>query len=195
MKRRTVIAARSTFGRVARALLALGLCGCLDNKLAEGPAAERDVFIAQQRDFAKYLDWMIFEHDVQNDHGGVVGKTTVYLNELPPEESKGFPVGTMLLKTMRPVDSADMSIHAMVKRGSGFNPKGALGWEFFELALSKKSGAPFILWRGEDPPSGEQYQLLLGANNLMPMADESDCNSCHAYAKDGTFDSVADLLK
>jgi hypothetical protein len=196
--KRTLIVARNTSAWVGGALLALGLCACLDNKLVdeEPDAGKKKVFIAQQRDFLKYLDWMVFDKDVPGSHGGVIGKTTVYLNELPPQGSAEFPVGTMLLKTMQATDSPDMSIHAMVKRGSGFNPKGALGWEFFELALQKKDGMPFILWRGTDPPTGEMYKLLLGANDLMPMEAESDCNSCHAYdAKDGTFDRIATLLK
>jgi hypothetical protein len=61
--------------------------------------------------------------------------------------------------------------------------------------LAKKNGVPFILWRGEKPPTGEKYQLLLSAANLALMDAETDCNGCHASAKDGTFDSLADLLK
>jgi hypothetical protein len=178
----------------ASALLAAGLCGCLDNKLAEEAGGTPDVFIAQQRDFDDYADWITYEKEISDDHGGVVGKTTVYLNEMPPEDAQRFPVGTILVKTMEPSDDSRLTIHAMVKRGLGFNTKGALGWEYFELALNKNS-LPIILWRGEDPPTGEMYRVLLQKNDLaQDMMVESSCNSCHAEARDGTFDDVAALL-
>lgn len=177
--------------------LALGLGGCLDNKLADdpdAPVAQKSVFLAQQRDFAEYRDWMTFEKDRMDDHGGVLGTTTIYLNELPTDGAEKFPVGTMLVKTMAPADGSRFTIHAMVKRGSTFNAKGALGWEFFELALNKKD-VPIILWRGADPPSGEQYQVLLSKNEIATdTTGEASCNSCHASAQDGTFDDVAALL-
>jgi hypothetical protein len=194
MMRIARLSARRACALAGSALFALGLGACLDNKLANEPGAQRVVYIAQQRDFAAYGDWMSFADDVQNEHGGVVGTTTVYLNEMPPAGAATFPVGTIVVKTMKLADSPDLNIHAMVKRGSGFNPKGTLDWEFFELALAK-TGVPFILWRGEKPPTGEKYQLLLSAANLALMDAETDCNGCHASAKDGTFDSLADLLQ
>ena len=36
--------------------------------------------------------------------------------------------------------------------------------EFFELALNPKM-VPFWLWRGENPPTGEQYRAILSKNN------------------------------
>jgi hypothetical protein len=194
MMRIARLSARRACALAGSALIALGLGACLDNKLANEPGAQRAVYIAQQRDFAAYGDWMSFADDVQNEHGGVVGTTTVYLNEMPPAGAATFPVGTIVVKTMKLADSPDLNIHAMVKRGSGFNPKGTLDWEFFELALAK-TGVPFILWRGEKPPTGEKYQLLLSKANLALMDAETDCNGCHASAKDGTFDSLADLLQ
>jgi hypothetical protein len=86
-------------------------------------------------------------------------------------------------------------IHAMAKRGSGFNASGALGWEYFELLLSKQ-GAPYILWRGAKPPAGEMYQMLLGSMNVeRPMTNDGDCNGCHAKGDDGVLgDDVLQLL-
>jgi hypothetical protein len=197
MDRHAQTAIRVAHAGLALALTSLGLCGCLDNKLAEDPASavgEKRVFIAQQRDFGEYRDWMTYEKDVTDDHGGVVGTTTVYLNEMPEDGAEKFPVGTMLVKTMEPADASRLTIHAMVKRGSTFNAMGALGWEFFELALNKNQ-VPIILWRGADPPSGEMYQQLLSKNDIAPSTmDEASCNSCHANAHDGTFDDIADLL-
>jgi hypothetical protein len=188
----TVRALRTTAGSV---LVALSLCACLDNKLADDATQTSSVFIAQRRDFADYSTWMTFEREVPNGHGGVAGTTTVYLNELPSMDARQFPIGTILVKTMQAADSGATNIHAMVKRGAGFNPKGTLGWEFFELALAKKDGQAFWLWRGEKPPSGDQYQVLLGQAQMDPRDAETDCNGCHANAKDGTFGELADLLK
>ena len=179
--------------------LAFGLGACLDNRGGEDdPAGAPMVYIAQRKDFANFRDWRTFEKDVMSEHGDVLGTTTVYLNRSPGDDATEFPVGTIVVKTMKPADSDDLNIHAMVKRGGGFNPKGALGWEYFELAFSKKDGQPFYLWRGEKPPDGEQYQMLLSQNDIAMQDTEADCNSCHAHdseAKDATFDELAELLK
>jgi hypothetical protein len=168
--------------------------GCLDNKLEDTAAVgERSEFIAQTEDFAPYKSWVLFEHDVLTDHSGLVGKTNVYVSELPDRETQKFPVGTLLLKTMQLTDSDTPTVHAMSKRGAGFNARGTSGWEFFELRLRKSSGLPYILWRGVAPPTGEQYKLILGGES-MP-ASEGDCNSCHGTGLDGVLgDEIVPLL-
>ena len=185
-------------GTAVALLLALGSSACLDNKLAD-PVGGQSVFIAQRPDFENYSDWEHFEHDAEADdeHGTLGGKTVVYLNEKPKDDATAFPVGTVIVRTIETTASPNVTIHAMVKRGGGFNPKGALGWEFFELALAKKDGQPFWIWRGEKPPSGEMYQLLLSQANVDKKDEEVDCNGCHAGddAKDGTFGDLAALLK
>jgi hypothetical protein len=81
----------------------------------------------------------------------------------------------------------------MSKRGANFNPTGAAGWEYFELKLNNQ-GTPYILWRGDKPPTGEQYKLLLGAS-AMPST-EGDCNGCHSAGPDGILgDDLLPLLK
>jgi hypothetical protein len=172
--------------------------GCLDNKLEEdtsGGVGSKRVFIAQNSDFSHYADWTTSEENVMDDHGGVIGKTTVYFSEMPEETTHEFSVGAILVKTMQATGSQDLTIHAMTKRGSGFNPKGALGWEYFELLLNK-AGLPNILWRGAAPPSGESYQVLLGAQSRSTDAQpEGDCNGCHTMGRDGMLgDSVLELL-
>jgi hypothetical protein len=169
--------------------------GCLDNKL-EDTAVAKQSYIAQQRDFADYLDWMAFPRDVTEEHGGVVGTTTIYVKELPPEGEHEFPVGALLVKTMKPVDTSTLTIHAMAKRGSGFNAKGASGWEFFEM-LPTKTGTPAILWRGEEPPSGEIYLSLLTAKMATTAATtEQKCNDCHGNGTDGMLgDDIVELIK
>jgi hypothetical protein len=164
---------------------------CLDNKLEHEDEVDGSVaFIAKQSDFLSYKDWMPFKKDTPTDHGGVSGTRTVYVNELPVDEK--FPLGSILLKTVKMANSDDTSVHAMAKRGNGFNARGAVGWEYFELLLDK-TGVPIIMWRGEKPPSGEMYQALPGAK--MSSATEDDCNSCHAEGKDGMLgDDIVNLL-
>lgn len=184
--------------------LAWPLTACLDNKLEEpdGTAADggttgeaaNEEFLALTSDFAHYADWMLFEKDVTTEHGGLVGKTSIYVSQIPDETSHKFPVGAILLKTMQTAESDKLTIHAMSKRGSRFNigGAGAAGWEYFELLLNAK-GTPYILWRGDKPPSGEQYKLLLGGET-MPTT-EGDCNDCHGTGKDGVLgDEITSLL-
>lgn len=177
--------------------LALALVGtaCLDNELeptADGAAPS--TYFAFARDFAPYKDWMTSETDVQDDHGGIVGKTTVYVSKMPDKQTHAFDVGSMLVKTMAPSGTDELTIHAMSKRGVGFNVSGAQGWEYFELLLNS-DGSPFILWRGAAPPSGEMYQSLLTANDRSGQQLEGDCNSCHADGRDGMLgDDVLELL-
>lgn len=188
---------RRMHGKLALCCLPLLLgSACLDNKLDESEqVAAKRVFIAQTGDFADYKDWMVFEREVMGDHGGIVGKTTIYLNELPDTKTHTFPIGAILFKRMDVAGSDQPTIHAMTKRGSGFNPDGAVGWEYFELLLNSHN-VPYILWRGEEPPSDEQYQALLGAQNIdQPMATDGSCNSCHADGEDGVLgDAILELL-
>lgn len=163
--------------------------GCLDHELAPGADPEvgvsgAAVYIAVQRDFADYEDWMKFDADVEGEHGGVVGTISEYVNQLPEPGATEFPVGTMIVKTVQPKDGPAPAIHAMVKRGGTFNKSGAYGWEYFELQKTDK-GTPIIAWRGATPPSGEKYKRLLMPDSDMTM--EADCNGCH---KISTNDAV-----
>ena len=175
--------------------LALFASACLDNELEPTTEASvRRVFIAQTSDFAKYQDWMVFKHDVSTEHGGLVGTTTTYVSELPDATTHTFAIGAILIKTIKMASSDVLTIHAITKRGSGFNADGTLGWEFFELLLNSK-GVPYILWRGEEPPSGEQYQALLGASKTDRPETEGKCNDCHAGGRDGMLgDDIVGLL-
>jgi hypothetical protein len=176
---------------------ALGLApACLDNKLDTSDAVGgKTVFIAQARDFATFADWMVFKRDTKTDHGGILGTTTIYLNSKPDAETHTFPIGTILFKRMDVTGFDQPTIHAMAKRGSGFNAEGALGWEYFELLLDAKN-RPAILWRGDKPPSDEQYQALLGASSIeRPKGTDGACNSCHADGQDGVLDDdILELL-
>ena len=166
-------------------LLWLALPGCLDHDLAPGADGS---FVAMQSDFAGYASWEAFGVEAggaENQIGGHSGDRTVYINALPEEGAPGaaFAVGTILLKVAQPVDgSGDTGpdVHAMVKRGDGYNP-GAPGWEWFDLVLS--GGVPVINWRGAAPPEGGGYQ----AGSLDTANPDGDCNSCHSAAYDNDY--------
>lgn len=188
-KLHTLRAPRTLLGLCALPL-ALAPAACLDNQLdtdGEVEVGQKNLFIAQTRDFRAYEDWMVFEHEQKADHGGLVGKVSVYVNELPDPETHLFPVGTILFKTMD-IEGADrIIIHAMVKRSLSYNAQGALGWEYFEL-IFEADGTPVILWRGQDPPPDEKYQALLGAQNLdTSLETDGTCNSCHKDGQDGVL--------
>jgi len=162
-------------------VVALTLGACLDHELPpdEG-AADREVFIALQRDFADFLDWPAFELATV-EHGGASGEVVVYLDRIPPSGAEEWPVGTMLVKTVEVGAPTSWVIHAMVKRGGDFNAHAALGWEYFELAINDE-GTPVLLWRGEEPPGEGSYLPTpgLGAETTM----EADCNACHAASSE-----------
>ena len=153
---------------------ALMLGGCAD----EGPELPLDEpFIALSRDFEGFTDWHRFE--VAGDAIPTEvepGPTFVYARTLPPPGVARFPVGTILIKTIEPGDPTAWTIHAMVKRSGTFNPAGAIGWEFLELALTAERDV-VILWRGEGPPSGHGYGSV-GEPSDIPLV----CNDCHAPA-------------
>ena len=152
------------------------LTGCLDHELPDIGSREHDVFIALQRDFRDFRDWMQFELRTAVMHAGVSGPVVAYLNELPSEDASEFPIGTIMVKTVEIGPATDWTVHAMVKRGGAFNAQGALDWEYVDLAINEDD-VPVIMWRGEKPPSDHGYESLLGGG--ADPALEVDCNSCH----------------
>jgi hypothetical protein len=156
------------------AVLLLG--GCLDHELAEDSDGGRGVFIALQRDFRDFRDWMEFPLRTAVMHAGRSGSVVAYLNELPRADADEFPVGTIIVKTVEMGPATEWTVHAMVKRGGGFNAQGALGWEYFDLAINDED-IPVIMWRGEKPPSDHGYENLLGGSSDPAL--EVECNSCH----------------
>jgi hypothetical protein len=142
-------------------------------------------YIALKRDFADFAKWEPFPVKEQADGGNVhlAGARTVYLNERPPAGSTTWPVGTVVVKKMDdmsvdPATGEPPPLFAMVKRGAGFNLGGAVGWEWFGLALGT-DGQPLIEWRGLGPPSTETYG-----------ASQATCNACHAGAGDDAVMSL-----
>jgi hypothetical protein len=154
--------------------------GCflaLDHDMPEGPEPER--FIALERDFAGYTSWpSVVVGTAPIEGHATTGPRTVYVNMVPDEGADHFPVGTIFVKTGAGAEGTGGTgdqVHAMVKRGAGFNQSGARGWEWFEVGAPTTAGAP-IVWRGFEPPNGESYACLPG----QPCGEGAgDCNGCH----------------
>lgn len=171
-------AARSRSARihVVLACAALVLGGCLDNKLPPDETTQSRTFLAVDRDFADFRDWMVFMLDAKT-HAAAKGPVNVYLNKLPPAHATEFPIGTIIVKTVEAGAPSEWTIHAMSKRGGNFNANGALNWEFRELKIGEDD-VPVTVWEGTKPADGHKYHDLTGDNKT-----EQDCNDCHTSSK------------
>lgn len=164
-------------------LLLLTAPGCfviLDHELPVDGTGE---FVARREAFAGFLSWpaaVVAETPAGPPHEASV--RTVFLNQPPPDEAEAFPVGTIIVKTGaggEATGEAGNEVHAMVKRGNGFNADGAKGWEWFELSVDVAAGDdsdPLIVWRGTNPPEGFAYGCTGGD---CGDAEALTCNTCH----------------
>ena len=153
--------------------LLLGACNGTSERKLPAPAP----FIALERDFQGFQDWV--HVDLSDRPAGTQMHGTddakEYINQLPVPGSKEFPVGTILVKsTHSPTGKEDL--FAMVKRGDGYNARGASGWEWFELTR-RPDESYGILWRGLNPPDGQGY-------GGVPTGG---CNGCHQEAGKNDF--------
>lgn len=151
---------------------------------------EPTTFLAFTRDFVDFRTWKAFivPDSAQplvpapHDDGGaedtdaatshVTGPRTVFINQTPHRRATRFPVGTIIVKAM----TGSPDLFAMVKRGTDYNKKGAVGWEWFRLSINREN-APVILWRGITPPAGDFYGGASGGT----------CNECHGSAQTNDF--------
>ncbi len=142
--------------------LLLLLCACG----APEQSSPSSGFIALQRDFAPYKTWesASFDGGVIDEGVHTAGVRTVYLNQRPELGTTEWPLGTIIVKEL------PFTTFAMVKRGAGYNAKGARGWEWFEL-FNDTPTTVNIKWRGLGPPLGEMY----GKSGQT-------CNDCHGPA-------------
>ena len=148
-------------------------------------AGESGVFIALTRDFEGFTDWTSFAiDDAAAPAAHPPGPSHVYINALPPEGARRFPVGTIIVKTIESGPPEEWAIHAMVKRGSDYGVSGGIvGWELFELRFDEDQ-RPIVLWRGIGPPSGMGYAAPVDGGTV-----ELVCSDCHnaAWMNDGVL--------
>ena len=158
--------------------------GCLDDEMDPALAGgSGSTFIALERDFQSFLGWSRTQvGDAEIVGGHAAGPRFAYLST-PPVAGK-FPVGAMIVKTVEVGDASTWSIHAKAKRGGGFNPSGAINWEWFELRIVGTNEVT-ILWRGAQPPKDHGYESLPGLGATTAM--DGDCNSCHAAASSADY--------
>ena len=161
-------------------LAVLGLA-CSSGEPAVAPAASSappqvgEPFIAMNRDlrdFRSWARWRIPDIGVRTGHD-VGDPRFVYVNRAPTDTYGALPIGTIVVKTLERGAFAEWEVHAMVKRGGGYNTGGADGWEWMDLRLSD-AGAAAITWRGEGTAED--------SGSYGPDVDrggEIGCNSCH----------------
>ena len=163
---------------------AAAFAGCLDHDVVGDGSTPPTSFVALQRDFRGFMDWHAFPVSSEPIDGHPLAPRTVYVNRLPSAGATELEVGTIVLKTLEEGAQTEWLIHAMAKRGGGFNADGARGWEWFELALSE-TGEPVIVWRGLGPPANHGYTIIGGQPD--DMRTDGDCNGCHAAAIDTDY--------
>lgn len=152
---------------------ALAAIGCHDR--GARALGENQTFIALERDFQGFEAW----HQVKVSDRPAIGQAHAagdaheYINHLPEAGSNTFPVGTILVKTVRKTGDGKkpLDVFAMVKRGGGYNAQGSPGWEWFELR-PRADASLGIVWRGINPPDGEGYGRDV----------KDGCNGCHQKA-------------
>lgn len=158
--------------------VALGLWGCGDEAAV---ATAPTVFVAMQDDFRGYATWPSRELGTTTLAGHPSGPRRVYIRGAIRPGDTAWPVGTMLVKEIRVMESPQSwELFAMVKRGGGYNPDGAAGWEFFLLRLNS-AGVPVLVSRGYAPSNG-QFDPYTGLG--------MGCNGCHGHPDARAFDSI-----
>jgi hypothetical protein len=107
--------------------------------------------------------------------GGIhAGPMTTFINMKPPHGSTSFPVGTIIVKEQNDPPLTQRQIFAMVKRGGGFNPNGAVNWEFFELQNIDSCNVS-IVW-SRIPINSDPY-----------ASNPEVCDDCHVLAKSNDY--------
>lgn len=159
-------------------VLALAVLGCAEDApaVAKSEVPKVGPRLAFARDFQAFLQWRRYalpEDALTEGHDSSPSRFLYVDRVLPPD---GTPVepGTIVVKTTEEGPPHEWEIHAMVKRGDGYNPDGCADWEFFNLALDQ-DGTVAITWRGQgDDPAA--YVDQQGVNR--------SCNSCHVYGSE-----------
>lgn len=156
---------------VAIAVSLVGL-GCHPHRARKPP--QREPFVALETDFQDYDQWT--NVDLSNQHAAHTGADAhIYINRFPSRGASEFPVGTILVKSVKD-DKQTERVFAMAKRGGAFNLEGARGWEWFELAR-RSDNSMAIVWRGTNSKDGHSY----GGGS------HAQCNGCHEHAIENDF--------
>jgi hypothetical protein len=133
-------------------------------------------FVAHLRDFQGYEHWTRFDRGFDPVPPTHVRRSVIFVNTLPDDGTDRFAVGTRIVRVEEEGENPkNWELHAMVKRGGGYNAEGATDWEFFELSLDA-GRRPSIVWRGEGPADGDGYRAAPGGALL-------GCNHCHGAAR------------
>jgi hypothetical protein len=164
------------FRQILFAALAVSAAACGPVDSTDGDSSGGS-FMAFASSFSGYHAWKSFhlDHGTQADGvHDVNAPLTAYLREMPPKGATSFPVGTIIVKEVEEGPIAERQVFAMVKRGGGYNPDGAVGWEWFELNRNPGAGDTVrIVWSGVQPPEGDEYS----------HGEAGACNGCHMGAK------------
>jgi hypothetical protein len=163
--------------------LAIQACAIELDRDGRAPGAVAEPYIAVGRDFEDFMTWDVYEipdTGLRSGHGSLP-PSFLYLRgvrDVPFGEP--LPVGTTIVRTRELGTPTEWTVHAMVKRGGGYNPDGATGWEWFDLALDP-SGRPFITWRGAgDAADPGSYGPDVDGHPI-------GCNDCHALLPGNDF--------
>jgi hypothetical protein len=164
-----------------RALVLFSVAGCA---MEEAAPPVTEPFIVLDRDLAGFRGWMVFDLDVSPlvPHDTLAAPRRIYSNVVPPPPTEPFPVGAILVKTVEEATYAEWSVHAMVKRGGGFNAQGAVGWEFFDVHMTDDA-VPVISWRGIGDTTDP-----CGYHDMM------SCNACHGVIPSSDHIFVREVL-
>lgn len=132
-------------------------------------AAEPGGFIAMSDAFRDFRTWPRVAISATEDVPDPSLPYFAYTNQPAPPAGSTYPVGTLIVHTIELTDDpATWEVFAMARRGGGYNPDGAHGWEFFRLGFSRGE-VPVIISRGFAPTDSGSYS-----------AKGSNCNTCHA---------------
>lgn len=167
----------ATFGGVRSLLIvcALFAIGCAAE--APAPVGPR---IAFGRDFEGFTGWRAYALDPEPITEGHLSSANrwLYIDREPPPPGEPFELGTVVVKAVEDGPPSAWVVHAMVKRGEGYNPDGCVDWEFFDLHLDDDQNVA-IGWRG----TGDD-----AAAYIDPLSGEARaCNSCHVLGVESDY--------
>jgi len=150
-------------------------------------------FEAQESDFAAFTSWTSFQLPDGDPLSNIVypaGTRVAFLNRRPPSGATHYPTGTIIVKAIqRGASPQDWEIFAIAKRGGDYDAAGAVGWEFFLLAIDP-DGVPRVASRGIAPSDDGHGDMSPGpaAGGYFAGGGIAPCNVCHGQSSRGASD-------